>query len=201
MSDIRIYIEGGGDKDSKARMREAFSKFLAVPRDVARQRRVSWTLILCGSRDDTFKAFQQGVKNYPDAHVFLLVDAEQPVTGSPLDHLTAREPWDLSNATDEQCQLMAQVMESWFLADPQVLKEFYGSQFGTKQIPVRENVEEVHKKAVFTALRASTSKTQKGEYHKTQHAPLILEKLDPERVRARAPHCARLFASLAEALR
>ena len=44
MSDIRIYIEGGGDKDSKARMREAFSKFLAAPRDAARQRRVSWTL-------------------------------------------------------------------------------------------------------------------------------------------------------------
>jgi hypothetical protein len=200
VSGIRIYIEGGGDPFSKARMREAFSKFLAGPRDAARQRRASWTLILCGSRDDTFKAFQQGVKNYPEADVFLLVDAEQPVAGSPLNHLTTREPWDLSIATDEQCQLMAQVMESWFLADPQVLKEFYGAQFGSKQIPARENVEEIDKKTVFAALKASTSKTQKGEYHKTQHAPLILENLDPERVRVRAPHCARLFESLTEAL-
>lgn len=200
MSDIRIYIEGGGDKDSKARMREAFSKFLSAPRDAARQRRARWTLILCGPRDDTFKAFQQGVKNYPDAAVFLLVDAEQPVAGTPREHLAAREPWDLSNATDEQCQLMAQVMESWFFADPQALKDFYGGHFGAKQIPARENVEDIDKNDVFAALKAATSKTQKCGYHKTQHAPAILESLDPERVRARAPHCARLFKTLAEAL-
>jgi hypothetical protein len=181
-------------------MREAFSKFLAAPRGAARQRRASWTLILCGSRDDTFKAFQQGVKNYPDANVFLLVDAEQPVAGSPRNHLAAREPWDLSIATDEQCQLMAQVMESWFLADIRALEDFYKQNFGSKQIPARENVEEVDKEAVYAALKAATSKTQKGEYHKTQHAPAILESLDPARVRARAPHCARLFESLTEAL-
>jgi hypothetical protein len=200
VSDIRIYIEGGGDANSKARMREAFSKFLSAPRDAARQRRASWTLILCGSRDDTFKAFQHGVKTYPNARVFLLVDAEQPVADSPRDHLAAREPWDLSIATDDQCQLMAQVMESWFLADTPALERFYGQQFGSKQIPPRDNVEEVDKKAVFAALKAATSKTQKREYHKTQHAPAILESLDPERVRARAPHCARLFETLAEAL-
>lgn len=200
MKEIRIYIEGGGDANSKARMREAFSKFLAGPRDAARQRRASWTLILCGSRDDTFKAFQQGIKNYPNAGVFMLVDAEQAVAGSPREHLDAREPWDLSSATDEQCQLMAQVMESWFLADPQALERYYGQHFGKKQIPTRENVEEIDKPAVFAALKAATGKTQKREYHKTLHAPAILESLDPERVRARAPHCARLFNTLAEAL-
>lgn len=200
MKAIRIYIEGGGDANSKARMREAFSKFLAGPRDAARHRRASWTLILCGSRDDTFKAFQQGVKNYPDADVFLLVDAEQAVAGSAREHLAAREPWDLSSASDEQCQLMAQVMESWFLADPQALERHYGQHFGSKQIPARKNVEEIDKPSVFAALKAATSKTQKREYHKTQHAPAILEILDPDKVRARAPHCARLFKTLAEAL-
>lgn len=200
MSEIRIYIEGGGDPFSKARMREAFSKFFAVPRDAARQRRASWTLILCGSRDDTFKAFQQGVKNYPDAAVFLLVDAEQPVAGSPRDHLAAREPWDLSIATDDQCQVMAQVMESWFLADPGALEAFYRQGFVSGQLPKRKNVEEVPKDEVMSALDSATRKTQKGRYHKIQHGPLILESLDPQKVRARAPHCDRLFETLLEAV-
>jgi hypothetical protein len=200
VTEIRIYIEGGGDPNSKARMREAFSKFLAVPRDAARQRRARWTIILCGSRDDTFRDFRAGQKSHPNAHVLLLVDAEQPIAGSAREHLAAREPWDLSVATDDQCQLMAQVMESWFLADPQALERYYGQQFGSKQIPARVNVEELDKPAVFAALMGATSKTQKGEYHKTQHAPAILENLDPERVRARAPHCARLFKTLDEAL-
>jgi hypothetical protein len=200
VSDIRIYIEGGGDPFSKARMREAFSKFLSAPRDAARQRRASWTLILCGSRDDTFKAFQQGVKNYPDAAVFLLVDAEQPVTGTPREHLDAREPWDLSNATDEQCQLMAQVMESWFLADPGALERFYGKEFAAGQVPKRKNVEQVPKDEVMSALDNATRRTQKGKYHKIQHGPLILESLAPEMVRARAPHCDRLFTTLQQAL-
>lgn len=200
MSEIRIYVEGGGDKDSKARMRQAFSQFFSESRDAARQRRSQWSVILCGSRDATFQAFQQGVKDHPDAHVLMLVDAEQPVAGTPREHLGARDPWDLSFADDEQCHLMAQVMESWFLADPATLERFYGQQFGARQIPARKNVEEVPKAEVEAVLKSSTAKTQKGEYHKIQHGPLILERLDPEKVRARAPHCARLFKTLAEAL-
>lgn len=200
MSEIRIYVEGGGDKDSKARMRQAFSQFLSESRNAARQQRAQWSVILCGSRDATFQAFQQGVKDHPDARVFLLVDAEQAVTGTPREHLAARDPWDLSFADDEQCHLMAQVMESWFLADPAALERFYGQQFGAKQIPPRKNVEEVPKADVEAVLKSATAKTQKAEYHKIQHGPRILESLDPERVRARAPHCERLFSILAEAL-
>ena len=201
MSDIRIYVEGGGDKDSKARMRQAFSQFLREPRERAYLQRRALRVIPCGSRDDTFKAFRAGVRDHPEDRVFLLVDAEQAVAGTPREHLSARDPWDLSFAGDEQCHLMAQVMESWFLADSAALERFYGQHFGVKQIPARTNVEEVPKTEVEAALKNSTIRTQKGEYHKIRHGPLILESLDPEKVRARAPHCARLFKMLAEALR
>jgi hypothetical protein len=200
VSEIRIYVEGGGDKDSKARMRQAFSQFLSASRNAARQQRVQWSVILCGSRDDTFKAFQRDQKLFPGARLFLLVDAEDEVTTPPREHLMARDPWDLSFATDDQCHLMAQVMESWFVADPDALARFYGQQFGARQIPARKNVEEVPKAEVEAVLKSSTAKTQKGEYHKIKHGPAILEKLDPDRVRARAPHCERLFQTLAEAL-
>lgn len=201
MSEIRIYVEGGGDKDSKARMRQAFSQFFSGPRARAHQKRRPLRVIPCGSRDDTFRAFRAAVRDHAGDRVFVLVDAEQEVTGTPREHLAARDPWDLSFAGDDQCHLMAQVMESWFLADPDALARFYGQQFGARQIPARRNVEEVPKAEVESALKNATAKTQKGEYHKIRHGPLILESLAPGRVRARAPHCDKLFDKLDEALK
>jgi Domain of unknown function (DUF4276) len=200
VSEIRIYVEGGGGKDSKARMRQAFSQFLAESRDAARQRRAQWSVILCGSRDDTFKAFQNGVRSHPDADVYLLVDAEQEVAGTPREHLGAREPWDHSAVSEDQCHLMAQVMESWFLADPAALERFYGPKFGAGQIPKRKNVEEVPKDEVMSALDRASRSTQRGPYHKIHHGAPILESLDPSLVRSRAPHCERLFNTLAKVL-
>ncbi|HYW10632.1 MAG TPA: DUF4276 family protein [Longimicrobium sp.] len=200
MSEIRIYVEGGGDKDSKARMRQAFSQFFSEPRARAHQKRKPLRVIPCGSRDDTFKAFRAAVRDHAEDQVFLLVDAEQPVSGTPREHLAARDPWDLSFASDDQCHLMAQVMESWFLADPDALAGFYGPQFGIKQIPPRKNVEEVPKSEVEAVLKGSTTKTSKGEYHKIRHGAPILESLNADRVRSRAPHCNRLFEALQEAI-
>lgn len=200
MSEFRIYVEGGGDTNSRARMRQAFSQFLSGPREAARQKGVHWRIVMCGSRDDTFKAFRAAVRDHTDDRVFLLVDAEQEVAGTPREHLQARDAWDLSIASDDQCHLMAQVMESWFLADPDALARFYGQGFGAKQIPARRNVEEVPKAEVESALKTATARTQKGEYHKIRHGPSILETLAPDRVRARAPHCDRLFTTLDQAL-
>lgn len=200
MSEIRIYVEGGGDKDSKARMRQAFSQFFSEPRTRAHQKRKPLRVIPCGSRDDTIKAFRAAVRDHAEDQVFLLVDAEQEIAGTPREHLSARDLWDLSFASDDQCHLMAQVMESWFLADPDALVKFYGPQFGIKQIPPRRNVEEVPKSEVEAVLKSSTAKTTKGEYHKIRHGAPILETLNADRVRNRAPHCDRLFVVLEEAI-
>lgn len=200
MSEIRIYVEGGGDKDSKARMRQAFSQFFSEPRARAHQKRKPLRVIPCGPREDTFKAFRAAVRDHAGDEVFLLVDAEQEIAGTPREHLAARDPWDLSFADDDQCHLMAQVMESWFLADPDALARFYGAQFGTRQIPQRRNVEEVPKSEVEAVLKSSTAKTSKGEYHKIRHGAPILESLNADRVRSRAPHCDRLFEALDEAI-
>jgi hypothetical protein len=195
---IWLYVEGGGGKEGRDDLRRAFGKFLSGPLEAARERGLQGRVVMCGSRDATFKAFRNAVRDHPSDHVFMLVDAEQAVSGTPREHLAGRDPWDLSFAEDEQCHLMAQVMESWFLADPAALERFYGQHFVAKQIPPRTNVEEVPKADVEAVLKSATAKTRKGEYHKIHHGPLILERLDPEKVRARAPHCERLFSILAE---
>ncbi len=200
MKELWIFVEGGGGKDSKDELRRAFSEFLEEPREAARGKGVHWRIVMCGSRDATYKAFRNAVRDFRDALVFLLVDAEREVSGTPRAHLAARDPWDLSLADDDQCHLMAQVMESWFLADPDALARFYGPQFGIKQIPPRNNVEEVPKSEVEAVLKSSTAKTSKGEYHKIRHGAPLLESLNAERVRSRAPHCNRLFEALQEAI-
>lgn len=202
MTELWLYIEGGGNKDSKARLRESFSRFLSEPRLAAYKRSIQWRIVMCGSREEAYRMFEDRLQRFPSALVFLLVDAERPVVSpSVREHLGAGEDhWDLSIAKDGQCHLMAQVMESWFLADPQAMERFYGKDFATGQIPKRKNVEEVPKDEVMSALDDATRKTQKGRYHKIQHGPLILENLAPEKVRARAPHCDRLFETLLEAV-
>jgi hypothetical protein len=198
VKEIRIYVEGGGDKDSKARLREAFSRFLSEPRVHAQSRGIAWRVIPCGSREDTYDAFRRGIRHHAGSAVLLLVDAESPVAGTERQHLMTQDRWDLSFAADDSIHLMTQLMESWFVADRDALARFYGQGFAAASIPTRKNVEEIPKADVEKALKEATRNTQPGTYHKTRHAPKILESLDPATVRARAPRCERLFQHLAQ---
>ena len=201
MREIRLYIEGGGGKDSKDDLRQAFSRFLEPARETARGQEVRWIITMCGSREQTYRAFERATRVHAGESVFLLVDSDQQVKGTPREHLSSGDTrWNLAFASDSQCHLMVEVMESWFLADPGALAAFYGRDFAAGQIPSRVNVEEIPKQDVYSALDRSTRKTRKGKYDKADHGHLILRSLDPERVRARAPHCDRLFKALAEAL-
>jgi hypothetical protein len=202
VNDVWIYVEGGGGKDSKDQLRQAFGRFLTRPRVTAREQRIRWRVVLCGSREQTYQKFQHRLRMQPDGGpVFLLVDADRPVNGTAREHLSAGETrWDLSFASDKQCHLMVQVMESWFMADPVALAAFYGRDFAAGQIPGRANVEEIPKSQVYDSLARATRNTRKGKYDKADHAPEILKSLDPDRVRRRAPHCDRLFKVLAEVL-
>jgi hypothetical protein len=95
---------------------------------------------------------------------------------------------------------MVHAVESWLLADPQILSEYYGANFRTKAIPARQDVEAIEKRDVMAALERATEGTQKGRYHKTRHCPDLLERIRPDLVRARARHCDRLFTTLATLL-
>ena len=68
VSEIRIYVEGGGDQRSgKASVQEGFSKFLSSLRERARQRHILWYVVACGSRQSTFDAFDIALRQHGDA--------------------------------------------------------------------------------------------------------------------------------------
>jgi len=197
VKEVRIYVEGGGDgNDTKAALRRGFHRFLQGLISEARKKRIKWQIVICGSRHDAFKNFVTALKTHPEAFNILLVDAEGPVSNSPKLHLMERDGWQLPNM-DEACfHLMVQTMEAWIIADVDALSKFYGQGFNANAIPRNPDVEQVGKEDLETALTNATRNTSKGKYHKTRHAPQLLEQLDVARVRKAAAHCDRLFSIL-----
>lgn len=192
MVKVRVYVEGGGDRSNqRAQLREGFARFFQNA-----GHRVS--VITCGSRNNAYRVFKSALRQHTDSFNVLLVDAESPVTTNDLwQHLQNRDSWEQpASATAEQCQLMVQTMEAWFIADVETLARFYGQGFNRNSIPKQSNVEEIPKDELEPALQEATRRTQKGRYAKIRHGAKLLGKIDPVRVIERAPHCARLFSAI-----
>lgn len=184
MVKTKVYVEGGGKHNKKLNRecRRAFGKFLSKAEGVAPG---AVEVEACGGRGDAYNAFKRDAgKGLP---ALLLVDAEGPVTApSPWEHLKWSRP---SGIEDDQCHLMAQIMESWFLADADALESFYGRQdFRRQALPKNPKVEEVPKQDVLDGLSKATQHTKKGRYNKGEHSFEILEKLCPKKVRKAAPY-------------
>ena len=199
VKEIRIYIEGGGDsKNQKSSLRKGFSKFFLKLVKEATTKNIKWNIIMCGTRNNAFRDFKNALKSHPDAFNVLLVDAEAPVNKkSPWEHLKFRDNWDKpTEVDDDNCHLMVQTMEAWFIADCATLKKFYGQGFKENAIPKNANVETIAKDNLEPTLKTATGRTTKGEYHKIKHASELLESLDVTQVRQASPYCDRLFNTL-----
>ncbi|MBX7169612.1 MAG: DUF4276 family protein [Pyrinomonadaceae bacterium] len=201
---IRIYIEGDKkSKNSNISLREGFSTFFNDLREQARERGIRFDVILGGSSAETFKDFLLGVKSHPNSFVAFLIDTDDEVSeeDTPKSFLQKHQKsknWNWKNVEDKQCQLMVQIMESWFLADVETLKSFYGQKFNFNAVPKTKDVEKVPKTNVENSLDSATKDTQKGIYseNKLKHGAELLTKIDAIKIRQRAKHCARIFQTI-----
>ena len=197
MSSVEIYMEGGGDRrNGKERLRLGMDAFLSEMKGMARSRSTRWRLVLCGGRNQAYRAFVEACRSDRDGIFVLLVDSEGPVNSSPRAHLAARDGWNLSEVADNQIHLMVQVMETWIIADPEALAAYYRQSFQANALPAADDLETVGKNEVAAALDRATERTQKGRYHKIHHAAALLACIDPAKARARCRHCERLFTTL-----
>jgi hypothetical protein len=130
----------------------------------------------------------------------LLVDAEAPVAqAGAWTHVGSRDGWERPNdAADDQCHLMVQIMESWFLADRAVLASFYGQGFRDSALPRRPHLEQVPKAEMLSGLQQATRSTRKGNYCKGSHSFDILSRINPTVVETAAPHAKRFLDALRE---
>lgn len=199
VKEIHVYIEGGGNqKDTKTYLRQGFSEFLGRVIETIREQHIRWKIKLSGSRGEAYEDFSEALKSRPDVFNVLLVDSEGPVNDKPYKHLNDRDGWSLSEEQNANCHLMVEMMESWFIADIGALIKFYRQGFNSHAIPRNPNVELISKAELEDALKRATIHTIKGEYHKIKHGSQILKLVDPSKVRSSAPHCDRLFTTLAE---
>lgn len=179
VTEIRIYYEGD------QALRSGFSSFLGELKNRAQAKGVGFQLIACGGTP--VQDFLIALKKHQLAWNVLLKDSEGPVA----DNLQVPEGTDLNSVF-----WMVQLMEAWFLADPDALKHYYGQHFKTAALKKNPRVEEIPKADVLTCLKDATKDTPKGSYHKTKHAPLILERISPDRVKQVAPNCRRMFGAV-----
>ncbi len=197
---VRVFVEGGGSKALNPTCRRSFRKFLEEAGLDGRK----FEIVPCGRRTDALEDFKAGLADR-DCVAFLLVDAERPVKApatraKPWQHLKeAPDNWNRPRvATDHQCHLMVQVMESWLLADPEALKSYYGKDFRIDVLPKNQRIEQVSKRDIENRLEQATRDTKKGGYYKNKgkHSFEILAELNPVKVRCKSPYAARFLNEL-----
>ena len=190
MVSAKLFVEGGGEHARE--FRRGLGTFIEKAGAAGKMPRI----VICGRRDNAFDKFRTAHAYGEDA--MLLVDAEGPVTAvGPWEHLKSRDNWDRpAGTTNQQCHLMVQVMESWFLADMAALVSYYGQGFRRQALPQNLNIEDVSKPDVSDGLDQATRDTQKGPYSKGKHSFEILERLDPAKVRGASHYADRFLEAL-----
>ena len=193
MVSVKVYVEGGGSaRPLKTACRRGFKTFIESAGLTGNMP----TIVACGSRGDAYNDFKTALAAGQPA--MLLVDAEGPMTAlGPWEHLEVNDGWNRpSGATNDQCHLLVQVMESWFLADVAALQEYYGQAFRAQRLPKNLEIEKVPKQDVLNGMARATSGTPKGSYQKGRDGFGILEALDTDKVRQASVHADRFIKAL-----
>jgi Domain of unknown function (DUF4276) len=186
MTEIRIYFEG--DKS----LRPGFRAFFRELEDRARAARCKFNLVSSGGTAK--RDFGIAIRSHANAWNILLIDSEGPDNGELTASLIAEQRW--SKEHKDSIFWMVEMMESWFHADKEAVQRFYKDGFNIQAMKANPNVEQISKKDLVDGLKAATRNSPKGRYHKTRHAPALLELIDPNRVRQAAPNCDRLFTTV-----
>ena len=120
------------------------------------------------------------------------------VHAPPKEHLIDVKKWDLEGVSGDGIHLMAQLMETWIVADLEELAAFYGKGFIESAIPRAADLEKVYKDEVLRGLKRATEHTKKGQYHKINHASNLLALIRTEKVRSRCKHCDQFLRTISD---
>lgn len=191
-----IYIEGGGKtKQLHSELRHGFKTLFEKAGFSDKLPKV----VACGSRNDAFGDFTTAFKKKKEDNlVLLLVDSEELISSNnKWEHVKNKDSWNKPLTADEEnIFFMVICMESWFLADKDGLKKFFGTGFNAGRLPQTTSPESIDKTTLYDGLKKATKNTSKGEYGKGQHSFKILTYLDACKVENHGEHSKEFFEYL-----
>lgn len=193
---VKLYVEGGGEGQLLDTLfRQGWTRFFEAAGLAGRMPSV----VRGQGRKQTFDLFVRAV-THPRGETLplLLVDSEEPVEEghSVWQHLEARDDWRRPHRTaDDQGFLMVQVMETWFLADRDLLRTYFGKALRENHLRQWPALEAVPKPTVFDVLEKATAACQKP-YAKGKVSYELLGRLNPDKVEAACPHAKALLERL-----
>ena len=193
---VKLIIEGGGYPELDSELRKTFNILLKksgispLPRIIAGH-----------DRTKAYDRFKTLMQNHEKA--ILLIDSEKAIRANyqdrPWDFLKSFEQWDwVSGLKDEDCHLMVQCMEAWFLADKKCLTDYYGAKFNVNRLP-SSPIEGISKDQFQSILSHAASQCKsKNKYDKGRDSFKILLLVDPDKVRAKSPWAERFFSTMSQ---
>ena len=195
---VKIYIEGGGEGELlDTYFRQGWSQFFKKAAGMAGKMP---RIVRGKGRQRTFDLFVTAIKNRkPNELPLMLVDSEDPVQQGHTvwEHLKIRDNWDRPDgASDDQAFLMVQVIESWFLADWEMLVSYFGPNFRQNAFREWPSLESLSKADVYDFLEMATATRVKKQYKKGKISFEMLAKLDPVKVENACPHAKELMKRL-----
>ena len=197
---VKVFIEGGGDSEAlHSELRRGFAAFFVKAGCKGKMPKI----VAGGGRDHTFDRFQTAVTNGERA--VLLVDSEELVVEnceSPWQHFQKRtgdQHWTKpQNASNDDAHLMVCCMESWFLADRDTLRRYFGQGFNENVLPNENNpIESISKQTILDGLKNATRHCKtKIPYAKGEHSFVLIGRIDPAKVELASPWAKKLLEKL-----
>jgi hypothetical protein len=195
---VKIYAEGGGEGQLLDTLfRQGWTEFFKKAGLAGKMPSV----VRGKGRARTYDLFDTAMKNRKTNELpLLLVDSEDQIKvgHTAWQHLKEHDDWNKpTGAEDDHVFLMVQVMETWFLADREMLKTYFKSDFKDDKIPQWPKLEVVSKTSIYDALDSATAECKK-KYAKGKISFEMLSRLDPAKVEASCPAARRFLDRLRE---
>lgn len=192
-----IYVEGGGSgRDSKRtdiQCQQAFHKLLAKLGFTGRKPR----LVACGGRQAVYGRFVTRHSGGGTGYVAMWIDSEEPMADieqawKHLAEVTSVAVWERPDgAEDDQVLFMTTCMETWIVADRNLLRSHYGHKLNENALPPLNGLEGRARHDVQDRLERAT-KDCKNAFAKGKRSFEVLEELDPAVLRQHLPSFVRV---------